>query len=70
LNRKVKESNDFALQSQFYLKSSIVDAHRWKMTTEKYKKDLAEKRKEEMQVLERILNGANKNSNLYTQKGD
>ena len=60
LYEKFRSSYNTCLKSKYYLKLSMIQNNNLKNTIKKYEEDLSEKRKEEMQVLERIIANSSK----------
>ena len=56
LSQREEHANSVSLKAQFYLKTKCAEVAKLKNTIRKYEHDLKEKRNEEMQLLERIIN--------------
>ena len=59
-SEKARKANDIALQLIYFLKSSLLKWQKLENTVTKYQNDLKEKRKEEMEVLERVIKASMK----------
>ena len=59
-SERARKANDIALKCVYFLKSTLLKNQRLENTVIKYQNDLKEKRKEEMEVLERIIQASMK----------
>lgn len=64
LTRQTKKANEVSLKSLYYLRSSMSQCQKLKNTMAKYETDLKEKRKEELEALERIISISSKKSSV------